>query len=133
MTAFGAGTTHPRSARRAHGSSRTPLRGLLPLLLMLAAWQLFGRADSPYFPPPSEWVAALRPLVTGNVLLVAVAWTSLTFVLGLALAILIGAGVGALVGSHRGVDRATGPTFEFLRCCRRPRSSPSRRCFSATR
>jgi ABC-type nitrate/sulfonate/bicarbonate transport system permease component len=115
MTAFDASPRAARAARRSQRSSSTPLRGLLPLLLLLVAWQLLGRADSPYFPPPSEWLAALRPLMTGNALLIAIAWTSLTFVLGLALAILIGAAVGALVGSNRGVDRATGPTFEFLR------------------
>jgi ABC-type nitrate/sulfonate/bicarbonate transport system permease component len=114
MTTVDAARTRVRAGRR-HASSSTPLRGLLPLLVLLGGWQLFGRADSPYFPPPSEWVAALRPLLTDNVLLVAIAWTSLTFVVGLAIAILIGAGVGALVGAHRGVDRATGPTFEFLR------------------
>lgn len=32
-----------------------PLRGLLPLALLLAIWQLIGSERSPYFPPPSTW------------------------------------------------------------------------------
>jgi ABC-type nitrate/sulfonate/bicarbonate transport system permease component len=95
--------------------SGTPVRGILPLVLALIIWQLVGNKDSPYFPPPSEWYEALKPLVTQDVLLPAIRATTITFVVGLALATLIGAVVGAIVGSNRLVDRALGPTLEFLR------------------
>ncbi|TFD56967.1 ABC transporter permease subunit [Cryobacterium sp. Hh7] len=95
--------------------SGTPLRGFLPLVVALGAWQIFGDKESPYFPPPSEWVAAIVPLVKGNLLLPALGWTTLTFVLGLLIATVVGAIVGTLVGSNRFADRALGPTLEFLR------------------
>ncbi|MQA09364.1 MAG: ABC transporter permease subunit [Pseudonocardiaceae bacterium] len=98
-----------------NGTGGTPLRGLLPLAALLVLWQLTGDPDSPYFPPPSEWFAAVRPLVEGNELLPAVAATSLTFLIGLGVATLIGAIVGTLVGSSRPADRALSPSLEFLR------------------
>lgn len=101
--------------RRARGPSGTPMRGLLPLVLLLLGWQVFGQADSPYFPPPSTWVSGVQPLLADGVLLTALAWTSLTFGLGLALAVILGASLGTLVGSNRTMDRAFGPSLEFLR------------------
>jgi ABC-type nitrate/sulfonate/bicarbonate transport system permease component len=95
--------------------SGTPIRGILPLVLALAFWQIVGDPKSPYFPPPSEWLKALKPLVEQDVLLPALGWTTFTFVVGLAIATVVGATVGALVGSSRFADRALGPTLEFFR------------------
>ena len=39
-----------------------PLRGLLPLVLGIAAWQAFGPEQSPYFPPPSHWWTGVADL-----------------------------------------------------------------------
>lgn len=103
-----------RSAR-AKVQRGTPVRGLLPLLVALAFWELVGEPDSPYFPPPSEWVGGVQPLLANNVLLEALAWTASTFLVGLALATLIGSIVGPLVGANRRADRALGPSMEFLR------------------
>lgn len=99
--------------RRARGG--TPLRGLLPLVALLALWQAFGYPDSPYFPPPSEWVNAVRPLLTGGELAGALGSTAITFLAGLALATLLGSVIGTIVGSSRPADRALGPGLEFLR------------------
>jgi ABC-type nitrate/sulfonate/bicarbonate transport system permease component len=93
----------------------TPLRGLLPLLALLAVWQLAGDPQSPYFPPPAEWLTQTLPLLEGDRLLAAVGATTLTFVLGLALATLAGAVVGTVAGASRPVDRALAPSLEFLR------------------
>ncbi|MCI2415881.1 ABC transporter permease subunit [Saccharopolyspora sp. K220] len=101
--------------RTKQGRGGTPVRGLLPLAALLALWQLVGDPDSPYFPPPSEWVAGIQPLLTGNKLLDAVGATSATFLVGLALATLIGSVVGTLIGASRPVDRALSPSLEFLR------------------
>ena len=95
--------------------SGTPLRGIIPLVLALLFWQLVGDKNSPYFPPPSEWYAETKPLVEQHVLLPALRATTTTFLVGLALATLVGAVVGSLVGSSRLADRALGPTLEFLR------------------
>jgi ABC-type nitrate/sulfonate/bicarbonate transport system permease component len=95
--------------------SGTPIRGILPLVLALTLWQLLGDPKSPYFPPPSEWFEAVKPLVEDDLLLKALRETTLTFILGLALATVIGSTVGSIVGSSRFADRALGPTLEFLR------------------
>ena len=108
-----------RSRKKATGQndkwSGTPIRGIIPLVLALLLWQAFGDKNSPYFPPPSEWFKELKPLIEQDLLLPALGWTTLTFVLGLAIATIVGATVGALVGSSKFADRALGPTLEFLR------------------
>ena len=93
----------------------TSVRGLLPLLLFLAAWQLLGTEGSPYFPPPSEWGPALMDLWDNGQLRPAVIATLATFSLALGVATVLGALLGFLVGTWEGADRALGPTFEFFR------------------
>jgi ABC-type nitrate/sulfonate/bicarbonate transport system permease component len=102
-------------SRGAKSSGGTPARGLLPIIVVLGLWQLIGSAESPYFPVPSEWYAAIKPLAQEGVLAGALGWTSLTFGIGLALATVTGAVLGTLVGSSRTMDRAFGPMLEFVR------------------
>jgi len=104
-----------RRPRRARGGATAPLRGLAPLVLLLALWQLLGDPTSPYFPPPSRWFTALQPLLPDGVLLDALGWTTLTLLLGLMVSTVLGTVLGALVGASRTLDRAFGPTLEFLR------------------
>jgi NitT/TauT family transport system permease protein len=93
----------------------TPVRGLLPLVVLLVSWQLAGDPASPYFPPPSTWVDGVRPLVAADKLAPAIGQTSLTFLVGLAIATVLGSVIGTLVGASRPVDRALSPSLEFLR------------------
>ena len=52
-TAHDAPFVEPRPARRAlRRGSLPPLRGLLPLAVLLSVWQVTGSERSPYFPPP---------------------------------------------------------------------------------
>jgi ABC-type nitrate/sulfonate/bicarbonate transport system permease component len=114
-------TPAPAPARRKGPTGRrtrpasAPLRGLLPLVVLLGAWQLFGDPTSPYFPTPSTWVSELQPLVTDGTLWKALGDTALTVGLGLLIATTVGALLGAAVGASRSLDRAFGPTLEFLR------------------
>lgn len=109
--------TPARSAkgRRGAASGVTPLRGLLPLVALLAVWQVVGDPASPYFPVPTQWALAVAELWSEGELAVAIGWTTATFVLGLAAATAVGAVLGTIVGSSRLADRACGPTLEFLR------------------
>jgi ABC-type nitrate/sulfonate/bicarbonate transport system permease component len=91
------------------------LRGLLPLILGLSAWQAFGPAKSPYFPRPSEWVDSVLFLERSGKLWPAFAATVTTFVAGVALACAIGFVLGILIGRSRGLRRALGPLLEFCR------------------
>lgn len=112
----GAGDVRPADVRAPAGRSAfPPLRGLLPLAVLLVAWELAAPDGSPYFPPPSRWVAGLRDLWAAGRLVPAARQTLTTFAAGLGLATALGATLGVLVGTWRTVDRALGPTLEFAR------------------
>ena len=112
-TARGTRPTGPSLRRRA--GSFPPLRGLLPLALLLGLWQLLGSESSPYFPPPSTWVRGLRALWDNGTLWPAAVETLVTFALSLVAATVLGSALGILVGASRKVDRALGPSLEFAR------------------
>lgn len=100
-------------------SSRTseaaPLRGLLPLIVGLIAWQLLASKSLPYFPPPLEWLKALNALRQSGDLWPAVLITLTGFAEALALSVLIGSALGILLGRSEGLDRMLGPSLEFGR------------------
>ncbi len=89
-------------------------RGLLPLLALLAGWQLMGDVASFAFPPPAEWFRSLAELHTDGVLLAALAETLSTYLLGLTVAVIAGALTGAAIGSSRRIDRALTPSLDFV-------------------
>lgn len=91
------------------------LRGLVPLALLLVAWELIASPDAPVFSPPSTWAWALLDLWRAGRLGPAILATLRTFALGFATAILLGAALGILVGGSRLADRSLNPTFEFAR------------------
>ena len=96
-------------------ASFPPLRGLLPLGVLLVLWQVNGSEESPYFPPPSTWVRGLYRLWDNGSLAPAATETLWTFAVALLVATGLGAAVGLLVGASRKADRALGPALEFAR------------------
>src|SRR6185437_13129661 len=90
-------------------------RGLLPLVALLGVWQLLQTGPSPYFPPPSDWWDGLMLLAKGGRLYPALSATTITLLLGLAVAVLIGTGMGLFIGVFPRLSRAFGPLLEFLR------------------
>jgi ABC-type nitrate/sulfonate/bicarbonate transport system permease component len=92
-----------------------PLRGLLPLAVLLGLWQLTGSPQSPYFPPPSSWFEALGDRWAGGELLAPAGATITTFLFALGVAIVLGTLLGAVAGGVRAVDRALSPALEFAR------------------
>lgn len=115
----GAADAVPTGTAPAGGHRRAglfpPLRGLLPLGLLLGAWQVVASGLPPYFPPPSDWVLGLLELWDAGLLLPAAAETARTFALGLSSATLLGGALGVAVGVWPAVDRALRPTLEFAR------------------
>ena len=117
----GAGDVRPpsvrhRPAREARRRSAfPPLRGLLPLAVLLVAWELRASDSSPYFPPPSQWVDGLADLWNSGTLWRAAVQTLSTFAIALAVATVVGTLLGLVLGASRTADRALGPTFEFAR------------------
>ncbi|MBW3638970.1 MAG: ABC transporter permease [Actinobacteria bacterium] len=102
-------------ARGTRTGSLPPLRGLLPLVVFLASWQLVASRLSPFFPPPSDWASALLDLSRSGVLLPAAFATVITFLLGLVAASVLGTVLGLAVGASARTDRALQPTLEYAR------------------
>jgi ABC-type nitrate/sulfonate/bicarbonate transport system permease component len=99
-------------------------RGLLPLVALLGVWQLLPIGNSPYFPPPSEWWDGLMLLAKSGRLYPALSATTITLLLGLAVAVFIGTGIGLLIGVFPRFSRAFGPFLEFLRAIPPPAVVP---------
>lgn len=104
----------PRAAG-ARAVTLPPLRGLLPLVVLLTAWEALGTGDSPYFPPPSRWAQGLVALWESGALVPAVGQTLGTLSVALGLATVTGVAGGLLLGVSPTADRALDPTLEFLR------------------
>ena len=91
-----------------------PPRGLLPVAALLITWQLAASDDSLSLPPPDEWLKSLARLHAEGLLSPAIAQTLGTYVIGLGFAVVIGAGVGAAIGTSRRIDRALTPCIDFV-------------------
>lgn len=118
MTAVGSAESgirrQRRDARTAEQSGIPPLRGLLPLFIVLVIWELAGNSHSAYYAPPGRWIPGLRPLWPGP-LLRGIGETALTWVEALVLATVIGTVLGMMIGRSRFFDRTLGPFLEFCR------------------
>lgn len=103
-----------KQSRRSGGVP--PLRGILPLVIILGAWELLRRGqETVYTPPPSEWFSEVYGLWTAGNLQSALVGSFQTFILALVVATLLGTMLGALVGRVRAADRMLGPLLEFCR------------------
>jgi ABC-type nitrate/sulfonate/bicarbonate transport system permease component len=96
-------------------SGLPPMRGLLPLIIGLALWQMLGPRQSPFFPPPSTWWNSLTVMFHNGRLIPALTSTLVTFVLAIAVASLLGGALGVLIGRSRTARRILGPLLEFCR------------------
>lgn len=101
--------------QRPHLRGVPPVRGLLPLVAGLGAWQLLVRGQSAYFPRPSLWWQATVQLWNSGALAPALVATAKTFVLSMLIATAIGTALGVLVGRVRVVDRLLGPFLDYCR------------------
>ena len=101
-----------------------PSVGLLPLALFLVIWQLVQPGPSPYFPGPIEWWRATLRLAHGTNLVAAFLSTASSFLIGLALAIVIGGIIGMLIGASPRLNRALHPLLEFTRAIPPPAIVP---------
>ncbi len=94
-----------------------PIRGLLPIAVLLCVWQAASAADSAEslsFPPPVSWAAAIWGLQADGVLMPAIAQTLGTYLLGLCLATVAGTALGATTGASPRLDGALAPSFDFM-------------------
>ncbi len=102
---------------RGKGTSGVPpLRGLLPLALLLAVWEAVQHdGHSVFFPAPSQWATSTWQLWRGHLLGHALLATLETFVASLLAAVVLGTLLGVLIGRVRAADRLLGPLLEYLR------------------
>ena len=103
-----------RRERTSDQSGIPPLRGLLPLFILLVIWQLVGNSHSAYYAPPGRWVPGIAPLWPGT-LLSGIGETALTWIEALVLATVLGTVLGILIGRNKFCDRLLGPFLEFCR------------------
>jgi ABC-type nitrate/sulfonate/bicarbonate transport system permease component len=103
------------------GSRALMLRGFLPLVAGLGIWELLLLGDtSPFFPPPSEWVAELRAEHTVGEIATALWETMRTLVVSLLIATLVGSTLGIAIGYFRVVRMSLSTVIEFLRALPSP-------------
>ena len=91
------------------------LRGLVPLVLLLALWQVVGDRASITFPPPSTWITAIGKMSDEGLLAPAISATLQTYLISLAAAAVIGGLLGVSIGMSRRLDRALSPMIDFIR------------------
>jgi ABC-type nitrate/sulfonate/bicarbonate transport system permease component len=91
-----------------------PVRGLLPLLILVVIWELAGNKHSAYYAPPGRWIPGLQPLWPGT-LLSGIGQTALTWIEALVIATALGTVLGVAIGRNRLWDRTLGPFLEFCR------------------
>jgi ABC-type nitrate/sulfonate/bicarbonate transport system permease component len=103
-----------RRERTSDQSGIPPLRGLLPLFILLVIWQLVGNSHSAYYAPPGRWIPGIAPLWPGT-LLSGIGETALTWIEALVLATVLGTVLGILIGRNKFCDRLLGPFLEFCR------------------
>jgi len=101
-----------------------PARGLAPLVLLLAVWEMVQRGASPNFPRPSLWWTAIVNLASSGALRPAVEATLWTFVAGLALGCAAGFALGLLIGTSVAVRQWSSLLLEFLRALPPPVTIP---------
>lgn len=109
------------TAVRRVGRAVAALRGFLPLAIGLVIWELIPSAEgSPFFPPPSEWLAAVRDNYELREIFDELASTLRSVVVGVLVATAIGAVVGIAIGFFRVVRLSLSTTMEFLRALPAP-------------
>jgi ABC-type nitrate/sulfonate/bicarbonate transport system permease component len=107
--------SRPEDTQASQERNAAPLRGLLPLLMGLALWQIFGSREVAYFPPPLDWLNSLDKLREASRLWPALETTLASFFAALFLSIVLGTMLGILLGRSLLMDRLLGPALEFGR------------------
>lgn len=124
VASVGAARTDRRAPRRPGGRLAAGTRveragwGFLGALIAVALVELLPRVgivDRRYFPPFSEMVHRLGSLLTTSGFWEALGATLRGWLLGLAIAMVLGIVVGMAIGSSRLLHAATSSTVEFLR------------------
>lgn len=94
----------------------TPVRGLLPLVVLLGLWEILEHSGtSTFFPPPSQWFTQTWQLTHGGALVDALLATLETFAISLVIATALGTVLGLLIGRIRLAERLLGPLLEYFR------------------
>lgn len=101
------------------------IRGVLILIIPLVVWQIVGTAQSFSFPYPASWLPAVWELNERGLLLPAIERTLTTFILSLAIALVLGVIAGMILGSVKLLDKAFSPFLDFFRAIPPPALVPA--------
>ncbi|GAA2177239.1 ABC transporter permease [Leucobacter tardus] len=104
--------------RRRSFRPRKAVLGVAGIVALLAVWEVAARTnlvDPRFLPPPSEVLPQLATIVTFADFWGAIGDTLTAWALGLAIAFVLGAVLGVIVGLSPFMKRATHSTVEFLR------------------
>lgn len=104
--------------RRRSFRPRKAVLGVAGIVALLAVWEVAARTnlvDPRFLPPPSEVLPQLATIVTFADFWGAIGDTLTAWALGLAIAFVLGAVLGVVVGLSPFMKRATHSTVEFLR------------------
>jgi ABC-type nitrate/sulfonate/bicarbonate transport system permease component len=104
--------------RRRSFRPRKAVLGVAGIVALLAIWEVAARTnlvDPRFLPPPSEVLPQLATIVTFADFWGAIGDTLTAWALGLAIAFVLGAVLGVVVGLSPFMKRATHSTVEFLR------------------
>jgi ABC-type nitrate/sulfonate/bicarbonate transport system permease component len=86
---------------------------LLGVLVILGAWEVYGRFSNPFFVPPVTRVfGELREFIASGVLLKALQHTFFLLVVGMTLGSLVGVPLGLLLGVFRSVGDVLAPYIQ---------------------
>jgi sulfonate transport system permease protein len=114
-----AATATGRRERGRSGSKRSisfgGLKGWVPLIALLGAWQVLGDPASVAFPRPSTWYRGVVRLYESGALIPGLQTTLYTFATSLLIATVLGTCLGYVLGSSARVDRALSPLMDFFR------------------
>lgn len=87
----------------------------LPIVIVVALWFLTAAKSSFYFPPLSVMLGHLWDGLTRGSLVKDLVFSVTNIVAGVAIATVIGVGLGIFIGEHKTLQQATAPLLDFAR------------------
>lgn len=97
----------PRGLARLGGVALGIAPGVASVVVLVASWELVGRSvDAAFLPPLSAVLARLAEMTAAGLILASLATSLTNLVIGFAVSVVFGIGIGMLMGGYRRVEAA---------------------------